>query len=287
VALREAVIRFNEQLGQRKEQFGYLNAYKELHDMLHNLQQIILPQIPVTGHRVPPQASVLLKAAVQTVEKQLPNTEFENEHRDWAERFQTAARELGDKTTFDLAREVLANLPAEQQKILNEELVRCARRLRVTELKSLLEDIVLKLGTDAEALGNGVISFHNLCGQLTDAADNHDLCQDIEGWLLQTGDRRCGSPDELKKWVSIRNGVTKIAANRPADTAATEMVQLAEAFERHAALGEREDAEVHFEMLLAQFRHLFFMLDKEMREVTRDLLSEVKSLDARIKGFLK
>src|SRR5262249_20292570 len=36
--VRDAVIRFNERFQQRQKLFRYLNAYKQLHDLLHELQ---------------------------------------------------------------------------------------------------------------------------------------------------------------------------------------------------------------------------------------------------------
>src|SRR5262249_27615487 len=35
--VRDSVIRFNDRFQQRRKQFAYLNAYKQLHDLLHDL----------------------------------------------------------------------------------------------------------------------------------------------------------------------------------------------------------------------------------------------------------
>src|SRR5262249_14101530 len=116
--IRDAVIRFNDRFQRRQKQFGYLNAYKQLHDVLHELQDL-QPQIARLAEAArrspddlpdPTGVTDLLQDWVAEAQRSAKATEFPTNTSRWTTRFERAATDLtqeltrADVTTIELAK---------------------------------------------------------------------------------------------------------------------------------------------------------------------------------------
>jgi hypothetical protein len=309
--IRDAVIRFNDRFQRRQKQFGYLNAYKQLHDVLHELHDLH-PQIATmaeTARRspddLPDPTSItdLLQDWVAEAQRSAKATEFPSNSARWATRFERAAADLtqeltkADVTTIELAKldravEVLAHLPAEEQAVLNERLVEGAQRLETDELIELIDGILADLGTGGAAspaatndLRVGFEPFRALCQRLAGLIHEHNLCQQVDGALREADVLSEVTPEALAPWPAIKAGLQEIAANRPNELQATRLAESVRLFEASAASSDRRRATQVFNRLRERFDDLFFHTDKALLDVTRDLLVAAQLLDAILKRF--
>ena len=86
--VKDAIIRFNDRFQQRQKQFRYLNAYKQFHDLLHNLQDF-LPEIikvaaavrrPLDDFPDPTVITDRLQDRVNQATESVKGTEFPKHH---------------------------------------------------------------------------------------------------------------------------------------------------------------------------------------------------------------
>ena len=312
--VREAVIRFNERLQLRQRQFGYLNAYKELHDLLHGLQDFhtrlesTVAAIRRPSGEPPDIDGITDSLSLWVVEAQesVRGTQFPKIPPRWIARFKQAVEDLKTElfkpdpatiegSKLDRAVEVLAHLPAEEQKGLNARLVECAMSLETDELVDLMDRILTELGkagaagAETDDLRAGVGAFRVLCRGLTDLIADHNLCQGVDGALSEADGLPEVTPNRLSQWTEIKGWLEEIAGrhpgNLPDDMRANRPSVSARDFEEAAAAGDKVRTKRLFDQLEARFRHLFFNTDKTLLEVTRDLLAAARALDATIKRF--
>jgi hypothetical protein len=308
--LSEAVIRFNEQCQMRKQQIQYLNANKELHDLLHKLQnfQPRLAEFTVALRRAsavderPDSTEVTdpLLIWVDEAKKNASATEVPDIASKWIARLEKAVGDLiGELTkvdvsqiaarTLDRALEVLANLPAQEQPRLNEKLVECAVRLKTDELIASIDRVLKVLdtaGSGSEELRGGFETFRSLCQQLTGMIRDHNLCQEVDGALREAAGLPEVSPQELAQWTEIRTNLAEILSHRPEDTRAKRPVESTKLFEEAAAAGDKKRMGQVFRRLVERFDDLFVHTDESLREMSRDLLNSVSLLDANLKRYI-
>jgi hypothetical protein len=306
--VKDAVIRFNERFQQRQKEFRRLNALKQLHDLLHDLRDFHAKireaaaslRRPLDDRPDPtPLTDQLQNWVEQSREsaKVLPTTPLR-----WLASFEKAVQELSQELTksgdaaieaakVDRAVETLANLPANEQKTLNERLFECALRLETDELIQLMDNLLadLKLmgaaGAGTEELRVGVERFRSLCQQLTGLIDEHNLCQDVDGALQEAVGLTEVTLERLSQWNDIKGWLEKIAVCHPKELRATRPTESARLFQEAAEAGDRKKATHAFQALLERFNALFWHTDKALLEVTRDLIFAVQVLDAILKGF--
>ena len=312
--VREAVIRFNERLQLRQRQFGYLNAYKELHDLLHNLQDFharlesTVAAIRRPSGEPPDIDGITDSLSLWVVEAQesVKGTQFPKIALRWIARFKQAVENLKTElikpdpatiegSKLDRAVEVLAQLPAEEQKGLNARLVECAMSLETDELVDLMDRILTELGkagaagAETDDLRAGVGAFRVLCRGLTDLIADHNLCQDVDGALREADGLPEVTPNRLSQWTEIKGWLEEIAGRHPGNLPdgirANRPSESARHFEEAAAAGDKVRAKRLFDRLEERFRDLFFHTDKTLLRVTGDLLTAARALDVTIKRF--
>ncbi len=309
-AVREAIIRFNERFQQRQREFRYLNANKELHDVLHQLQsfQPRIIEFAAAQRRASADADPLdlteladpLQDWVVKAKKNAAATEVPDQSMKWVAKLTMAVNDLlGELTKVDLATvvartvdralEVLANLPAQEQPRLNEKLVESALRLKTDELLGAIDQVIK--GLDSAGLGRGDLranfqAFGGLCEQLAGLIRDHNLCQEVDGALREAAGLAEVTPQELYQWTDIKKWLEEILSHHPDDPRAKRPVESTRLFEESAATGEKKRTGQVFQRLMERFDDLFFHTDESLRETTRDLLATISILDATLKGYI-
>jgi len=309
-AVRDAVVRFNERFQQRRRQFGYLNAYKRLHDLLHDLHDF-QAQIEAVAAAVrrpsddpPDPMSVTdpLTDWVQRGRESAQRTEFPNSPPKWIARYERAVGDLTaelnkadpatiDGPKLDRAVEILAHLPADEQKELNARLVECAMRLDTDELVDQMDFILTELskasaaGSETDDLRAAVGPFRALCRGLSVLIDDHNDCQEIDGALREAVGLPEVIPDRLSQWADIKAWLQEIAARHPGDLRAARTNESTVQFEQVATSGDKKRTAQVFTRLQERFDDLFFNTDKALLEETRDLLAAAEVLDATLGRF--
>ena len=312
--VHDAVIRFNEKFQQRQEQIGYLNANKDLHDLLHHLQDLqgLIKSTVAAIHRPsgepPDMDGIIDPLTVWVVQGQesVKKTEFPKEHKLWITDFSKAVNDLraelskSDTATIevpklDRAIEILANLPAQEQRSLNTELVKCATRLKTDELVGLIDRILIELGkagvvgAETHDLRAGVGSFRISCRALTDLIDEHNLCQEVDGALREADGLPEVAADRLSQWAEIKGWLQEIAKHHPGslpdDIRAKRPFESAREFEEACAAVDKARAKNRFQRLKERFGDLFLNTDTALLRITQELLASAQTLDATLRRF--
>jgi len=232
----------------------------------------------------------------------------------WIARFKKAVDDLtaelikpdpatADPKAVDRAVEVLAHIPADEQKGLNARLAECAAQLQVDEFVDLMDRILTELGkvgaegAATDQLRAGIAPFRILCRALTDLIADHNLCQDVDGALREAAGLAEVTPSALAQWAEVKAALQDIADRRKGDLRADRALASAADFEagevaaQNAAKGDDAEALAAvrkriakvFERLLERFNDLFFYTDKSLLKVTQDLVSAVQTLVATLR----
>ncbi|MBA4065529.1 MAG: hypothetical protein C0501_17800 [Isosphaera sp.] len=286
--VREAVRRFAEAFhdDDRRRQFRFLNAYKELHDILHDLHgyqpRVEEAAARPAGAALPEDVCLALTGWVEDVRRAARETEFPDDPPAWVGKFAAAVADVTGPDPAKAARaaERLAVLPARAQGELNAELVKCARRLGAAELVVLLDGVLAAAGAEPAKAGTAdlraaVARFRLLCDQLHGLIRDHDLCQQAEDGLREAAGLREVTAAGLADWADVAGRLGELAAHRPGDFRAARALAAARAFEA-APPGAAADA---FAALAEQFADLFLYTDKGLLKVTNQLLLATAALD--------
>ena len=308
--VHDAVVRFNERFQDRQRQLGYLNANKQLHDLLHDLQDF-QPQLESTIAAIrrpsadPPDPDAVtdpLKIWIEDGEKSVNGTEFPNVPKRWLGRFAKAVGDIKaeilkpdpatiDGAKLDRAVEILAHLPAAEQPAQNARLVECAMRLGTDDLVDLMDRVLIEMsksglaGAKTDQLREEVGAFRVLCRGLADLIADHNRCQDVDGALSEADGLPEVTPGLLSQWAEIKAWLQEIAGRRPGDLRANRPPESARQFEEATAAGDKPRAAKSFERLRERFRDLFFNTDKALLKMTQDLLASARTLDAILRRF--
>lgn len=304
--VKDAVIRFNERFQQRQKQFKHLNAFKQLHDLLHELSDAKIQEAAECLRRPAeerPDPTRLTDQLQNWVEQSKESAKvFPGAPPRWLGRFEKAVQDFcaevskSDAAPIDAARveravETLAHLPASEQKYLNERLFECASGLETDELIQQIDSLLADLnrmgsaGAALDELRAGVERFRGLCQQLTLLIADHNRCQDVDGALQEAVGMFEVTPQCLSQWQEIKGLLQEIAAQHPNHAPATRPIESVRQFEEVAQAGDVKQATKVFQRLLERFSALFYHTDKSLLEVTRDLIFAVQVLDAVLKGF--
>jgi hypothetical protein len=324
--IKDRVISFDDRFENRKEQFGYLNAYKQLHDAIHSVEDKLkeIKQSAEDARQNPDdrlflkEVTIQLQTFVAEAADALGRTEFPNDpmNRKWTTKFADAVECL-DKvadsklplTELDKALNDLRALPSQLGR-LNTEIVQCAKRLHPEELVPLIDDVLGELSqwsTTVSAVGfqEKFEEFRELCARLAQLSRQHDICQGIALALLGTMQTAEGAASQAYTEGEVLKGLMSIASevsNDPRNGTAAKTVETAEGFESADAYARkmktdesieqsakddaRRSASRAFGILLARFRQLFLATDKQLRSLTGDLVLKAPELDRLLKGFL-
>lgn len=246
---RDAVVAFNIHFQQRKRLLAYLNMYKTLHDVLHEVRDKhgwVLQAVERQEHPSAPPPPVNMKNELTAWLKrgQLALAMApESAHRPaWFEAFEAAAVYLtgglggkvdsgavqkatttleeldGSPPTLTMAAELLGKLPADVQGELNRNLIRTAEDLNAAELLALLDRLLARLRDDA-ALQAEADVFRKRCHALKVLVENHGHCQKVDGAVSGIGrDPGHGQRQRRmtrKQWYQVCQELGKLTVTPP------------------------------------------------------------------------
>jgi len=288
-ALRNAVAAFNDGFQERNELFKYLNAYKQLHDVLHELQSFH-PNIAaaVAERRADPtqpladDVALFLEDQVKIATESVKDIEFRDNPPTWIARLVTAAEVLSGSDVEKMPRQVerLKALPSDGLGPLNNKLFENASRLKPRQLISSLSDILAALGTDGNPatanLRGEVEDFRNLCSELAELVTAHNLCQKIDDALHEAAGLRSG--EELADWSIAKKSLDELALQRKNDKRVQRTNEAAKLFEA-ANQGQA------FQTLIERFDDLYMQTDKALLKVTNKLLLKPGALRNALEKF--
>lgn len=312
-----AVARFSEKFQQRRERLGYLCAAKNLHDILHQVQSYrpqiekavaalsrAVPDAP-RGRTVADNLGGWLAEARRAAEK----TEFRERPPRWFARFEAStvvvtsglggkvpADELGRAASalalagvgappgLERTTELLCNMPAEGQVILNDNLVENALRLNAAELLGLMDQLLGQL-PGGDPLEAPVRRFRQLCLRLSRLVDDHGRCQELDTALPAIIGHTGAPAARPVQWDQICGTLAAVAAARPDDIYAARASESATEYD--AVAHDPGTAADVLDLFRERFAKMFFELDRELLDVSKELVSAAAALDDAIRGYPK
>jgi hypothetical protein len=317
--LREAVVRFAERFKQRKRSVQLLEAYKSLHDVLHDLegyQDTINRAVAAArgGPAGPDPVSVVdqLRDWAALARNWVDKTKTPARHRPWVleldrsvevvvEALTAASSQLAqtDPTTpkpeppspkpdppvdvVNRAIERLSNLPGERQSGLNDLLIETLADFQLSDLQQPLADVldaVRATGASA-AFEERLKDFNDAVQAVADRSRDHDFCQKVSDVLIQAARLTVVTPDKLTDWAEVRGWLKQLADYRKNDQRAKRTAESATRFNQAAPA----DATRAFHTLEERFADLFYYTDKALLSETQDLVSAANALSAQLDGL--
>jgi hypothetical protein len=259
----------------------FLQAYKKLHDILHDLDG----EIETFQHEAESRATTGTPISIGTADylqgkvAEALEWRLKTEHpakQHWVERFSKTVEEfLGpDATKHDRALRRLKNLPAQELELLNSQLTDSAHRVELDQLGELLDWRLDGLPELAKAVSD----FRRACVRVRDLTAAHDICQFIDR-EFRAAQEGISTPADLDNWDDIRNGIDQVGVLRPNDLNTTRVVTASAAFAAGGAA-----AVSLFLNLSAKFTKLFELVDKELLEAIQPLLSSAFRLSTSLEN---
>jgi beta-phosphoglucomutase-like phosphatase (HAD superfamily) len=236
MAIRDAVIRFDEQFQLRQRLFGFLNAYKQWHDILHEIPDYLrevksamnLVEGAGDGEDNRDKLTDRLQDWVKLAHQSAKKAEFPNKPPKWIATFEKTANDLmgefskADPKSMDKAKvgatvKILAAMPNKEQMSLNVRLCECATRLETNQLISGIDSLLSSLSNRGVAAETATASFRQdvgefrrMCQELTVLIEDHDCCQLIDS-ALQEGQAGI-TAEGLTQWGEIKDWISKVAS---------------------------------------------------------------------------
>lgn len=297
VSLHDTIRQFLEELSARTDLFRYLNAYKELHEVIHDLQRsrprigaavsrrIVNPVEPLSDDVAYSFNEWIARATQCTSE-----TEFPDDPPEWIQSLAGAAAILAgsDTSRWSWAMERLQAIPPREMGRLNGRLIDNARRLRCEQLIQYLDAILAaiagaKMSSTVADIDARVRRFRDLCGQLVQLVRIHDLCQRIDDLLGEAAGLEVVTPKTLMGWGNIGRRLNELGELSPDNFRIKRTRQAADNF---GAAQDDAAAAVHFAALTEHFADLFHDTDKSLLKVSNRIGNEVSSLDRELRKFL-
>jgi Effector-associated domain 1 len=289
--LQKAVVAFNAGFDNRNELFKYLNAYKELHDVLHELQsfnsKVAAAVLDREANPIQPLAedvAIFLEDHVEMARASVRDIEFPDKPPSWVAKFVAAVEIITGSAVDKMPRQLerLKALPSEGLGPLNEKLFENASRLEPKKLVRSLNEILNALGTDGNPrkarLRSEVEEFRTLCCELDELISAHNLCQKIDDSLHEATGLPSVSPAELSDWDIAKKSLDELAAQRKNDKRVQRTNEAARLFE---AANQAQA----FRTLIERFDDLFMETDKALLKVTNKLPRKAMSLHTALGDF--
>ncbi len=273
--LWKAVGEFHTRFQTRKDLFRFLNACKELHDVLHEVQgyhaQLMAAVAALTaqpGGGLAGDAKLALEGWVATASESVRDSEFPEAPPAWIARFAAAYGDITGPDPGKAARAVerLTNLPAKELARLNDRLIDYARRLQPEQLISLLDAV--RAALEARKT-NALIHAHN-------------LCQNVANALLEANGLKEVSKDDLADWGETSGWLATLASSRPTDFRVARTFEAARRFE---TAEEQTAATQAFTTLIERFEDLFKKTDEALLKLTNQLPIAALTLEAALADF--
>jgi hypothetical protein len=290
-ALGSAVAAVSDAIQQRHELFKYLAAYKELHDVLHELQSFHPKVAAAVAERKTDPTQPLAEDVVFFLEDHVriacesaKEIEFPEKPPAWIAKLVVAVEMITGAEVEKMPRQVerLKTLPPEGLAAMNEKLFENARRLDPQQLIGSLNEILTPLGTGENPatakLRAEVGEFRTLCSELDALINAHNLCQKIDDALREAAGLPSVTPGELSDWGVAKKSLDELASQRGHDKRVQRTNEAAKLFET-ANQGQA------FTTLIERFDDLFMETDKALLKVTNKLPRKAIALRTALEEF--
>jgi hypothetical protein len=299
--LRDAVVRFAERFRQRQRSVRLLEAYKSLHDILHELDdfQDSINRAVAAARGGPPGpdpegVADQLRDWAMSAADWAKHTRRPDRHRPWVQELERNVDIVAGALTgtdpnseaVNRAVECLANLPAARQSMLNDLLVETLADFETDDLQQPLAgvlDAVRATGGTA-AFEERLTAFQAAVQAVVDRSRDHDLCQKVSDVLIQAAKQPVVTRDKLTDWADVRGWLTQLTGYRPTDQRARRTAESATKFDAATAPA---DATTAFRRLEERFADLFYNTDKALLADTQKLVATADALSAHLDGMLK
>jgi hypothetical protein len=299
--LRDAVVQFAERFRVRQRSVRLLEAYKSLHDILHELEgyQDTINRAVAAARGGPPgpdPESVVdelrdwATAAADWAEK----TRRPDRHRPWVQDLGRSVEVVAgalsgtdpQSDVVNRAVERLANLPAERQSGLNDLLIETLADFQTDELQQPLAGVLdaVRTAGGGAAFEERLTAFQAAVQAVADRSRDHDLCQKVSDTLIQACRLTVVTADKVTDWTNASVWLNQLAGYRPADQRAKRTAESAKRFNEAASPAEATAA---FRRLEERFADLFYFTDKALLADTQKLVTSADSLSALLDGMLK
>jgi hypothetical protein len=289
--VREAVAAFSSGFQKNYQLFKYLEAYKQLHNVLHELKgSNITIATKVAERKADPsralsdEVATLLDDLVKKAVKYVKNIEFPDKPPVWISRLVTAVNVIKgtdlEKMTSAVGR--LQELPLVSLGPLNDKLLEFAKRLKPEELIRSLDKILVALGNDRNSatasLRSEVEEFRTHCSELDELIKAHNLCQKIDDALHEAAGRPSVSSEDLLYWGEAKDSLEELASQRKTDFRVQRTYKAAKLFE---AANQGQECRT----LIETFDDLFQNTDWALLEVIHSLPIKAMALRAALEVF--
>jgi hypothetical protein len=299
--LRDAVVQFAERFRVRQRNVRLLEAYKSLHDILHELEgyeDTINRAVAAAGGGPPgpdPESVVdqlrdWATAAVDWAEK----TRRPDRHRPWVQDLGRSVEVVAgalygtdpQSDVVNRAVERLANLTAERQSGLNDLLIETLADFQTDELQQPLAGVLdaVRTAGGGAAFEERLTAFQVAVQAVADRSRDHDLCQKVSDVMIQAARLTVVTADKLTDWADVGGWLNKLAGYRPTDQRAK---RTAESVKRFNEAPNPAEATAAFRRLEERFADLFYFTDKSLLADTQRLVSTADALSAHLDGMLK
>jgi len=290
-ALRKAVAAFSDDFQRNYQLFKYLEASKQLHNVLHELKSF-LPEITrdFTERKADPSRPVaddvgdFLEDHAKTAVKYVKDIEFPDKPPAWIARLVTAAEVIRGSDVEKMTPHVdrLKKMTLDCLGPLNEKLLGFAKHLQPGELICSLNKILAALGTNGNpatvSLRREVEEFRSLCSELDELIKAHNLCQKIDDAFHEAAGLPSVTPGELLDWSVAKESLDVLASQRKNDKKVQRTQKAAKLFE--AANQGHE-----FQNLIEMFDDLFGNTDLRLLDVIHMLPVKAMALRAALEVF--
>ncbi len=285
-SLHETIQTFLTNIESRRELFSYLNAYKEMHEVLHEISlsrlrfcaavnaRLLAPEEPLAvdiGDSLSDWASRASQAN--------NDTEFPDKPPAWIAKLSDSTCKLSgaEPKQWETALEQLQNIPRREMSRLNDKLIDNAQRLHSEEL---IEDLNAILdAAKAEQRSSKVIEiesrvsrFRDLCVQLVQLVKAHNLCQEADDFLREAAGLNTVTAKSLMEWSDINENLCDVDSICPSNFRVSRTLDAARKF------GSTEDeaqATSDFAVMKSLFNDMFHEMDRDLLKTLNRICSEV------------
>lgn len=294
------------EIESRMDRFGYMNACKRLHDILHGLHREygVLDMAVQTRMRdkqpLSRGARSLLTDLISDAEETCEGLEFQEQRPEWIDSLKNCLEALtGDEPdAWTGALLELERLPAKEMRPLNDRLVDNASRIDFEQLSGHA-NVVLQVISDltdpgAEELRTAVELFGRRCRRMTFLVKTHNICQLIDERLSPIREP-VNLASKFYDWRSIsprlnefkESAQSEIDQDQKLADTINRIADTCDAAKEYQASSTLEDANRAFNQFRATFNDLFDATDKEVLKNSSDIYGSIKRLVARLVARLK
>jgi len=263
--------RFARLFAAHRSGFKYLQAYKNLHDILHLLdgaRRDLEPQQAARATAGTPLPTITINILKEWVRK---STEWDKKAdpaspNPWVNEFATDVGDLlgpddKQKLLHVTALSGILNLPAKQLAVLNSKLVSAAHRLELADMADLLDVRLDALPLLAEA----VTEFRKICVHFGSLITAHTLCQQIDTEVRLAESLSPKTTYEWPRWKRVSKWLEELAAIRHDDPSGNEVRAASARFSAGGGV-------MAFDGFADTFAQWFLGMDKELLDAITPLL---------------